>query len=308
MAIGDHVATFAGRPVVDFTSTEGRESPKKYVHRLRRDWDDERTVPDQIAEYTRQPWAGSVSALVIGIWEPEDIDIDSNAIVAALVEAAPRLPALRHIFLGDIVYEECEMSWITQGDVGPLLAAYPRLETFRVRGTNGLSFGSHLAHPALKTLIIESGGLPADLLTVFESAHLPELEHLELWLGSQYYGGISEAGPLTRLLHTERFPKLKYLGLRNSRIADQVAEAAAQAPILAQIHTLDLSLGTLGDEGGAALADSPRVSYLMKLDVHRHYMSDAMVARLQGLGIEVDVGEAQGYQEDVENRYNVVSE
>jgi hypothetical protein len=50
------------------------------------------------------------------------------------------LTNLRAIFLGDITYEENEISWIEQSDVSPLLRAYPALEVSRVRGGNSLEF------------------------------------------------------------------------------------------------------------------------------------------------------------------------
>ncbi|MFN8512832.1 MAG: hypothetical protein U0841_09645 [Chloroflexia bacterium] len=68
------------------------------------------------------------------------------------------MPRLTALFFGDIIVEESEISWIEQTDVSPLLAAFPQLEIFGVRGGNGLSFGQ-LRHDVLQTLIVETGGL-----------------------------------------------------------------------------------------------------------------------------------------------------
>src|SRR5262249_278787 len=87
---------------------------------------------------------------------------NSALVVKALVAARDRLPNLRAIFLGDIVSEECEISWIEQSDVSPLFAAYPQLEHFCVRGADGLSLGA-LKHDRLKSLIVQSGGLGANV-------------------------------------------------------------------------------------------------------------------------------------------------
>jgi hypothetical protein len=81
----------------------------------------------------------------------------------------------------------------------------------------------------------------------------------------------------------------------------------ATAPVLDHVRVLDLSLGTLGDVGAAALLASPAVARLQKLDIHHHYCSDEMVARLQGLGIEVDASE-QEREEDEDDRYVAVGE
>jgi hypothetical protein len=104
------------------------------------------------------------------------------------VAARDHLPNLTAIFLGDIIIEENEISWINQSDVSPLFTAYPALEHFRVRGGNGLIVGS-IRHERLKSLIIESGGLPAQVVRDVAAATLPALEHLELWLGTEEYGG-----------------------------------------------------------------------------------------------------------------------
>ena len=84
----------------------------------------------------------------------------------------------------------------------------------------------------------------------------------------------------------------------------------AGAPVLERLRVLDLSLGTLGDDGAAALLASPLVAQLDKLDIHHHYCSDEMMARLQAIGIEVDVSEREQEEEwDGErHRYVAVSE
>ena len=227
----------------------------------------------------------------------------------ALVAAREQLPNLKAIFLGDIISEENEISWINQSDVSPLFDAYPLLERFAVRGGTGLVFGS-LRHAHLKSLVIQSGGLDAGVVRAVSAAHLPELEHLELWLGVEAYGGNVTVDDLAPLLSGALFPKLSYLGLRDSEIADAIAAAVARAPVLERIRVLDLSLGTLTDEGAAALLASPAVARLEKLDLHHHFCSEAMMEKLRGLGIEVDVSQRQEEEEyDGERwRYVAVSE
>src|SRR5262249_24887366 len=186
-----------------------------------------------------------IIGLVVGAWEEMFEDGASARIVEALVVARDRLPNLRALFFGDIISEECEISWIRQTDISPLFDAYPRLEYFCVRGAEGLQLGA-LRHQNLKSLIIQSGGLGAAVTRAAISADLPALEHLELWLGTPEYGGTTAIADLEPLLSGTRFPSLGYLGLRDSAIADQIAVAIAPAPILERIRILDLSLGMLG--------------------------------------------------------------
>src|SRR5262249_10086031 len=202
-----------------------------------------------------------------------------------------------------------EISWIEQSDVSPILAAYPELEHFGVRGAQGLSLGT-LRHGRLKSLVVQSGGLPAELVRDVAAADLPELEPLELWLGEEQYAGTSTPSHLAPILSGGLFPKLRYLGLRDAERADEIAAAVATAPITERIRALDLSLGTLSDQGAMALLASPAVARLEKLDIHHHFVSKEMVKRLKALGIRVDASdpkEPDVYDDEV-HRYIAVSE
>jgi hypothetical protein len=142
------------------------------------------------------------------------------------------------------------------------------------------------------------------------SAELPALEHLELWLGSRQYGANTTVADLGPVLSGAIFPRLRYLGLRDSEIANEIAVALAQSPILERIRILDLSLGILDDAGAAALLASPGVAQLEKLDVHHHYCSVPTVDQLKRLSIKVDASDRQ--EPDIwngeEHRYVAVSE
>jgi predicted DNA-binding WGR domain protein len=273
------------------------------------DYDERKSLTDTLASFLAEPAAAMAQGLVIGSWGGvESVDQSSAPIVEALVAARDRLPNLKHLFLGDIVTEENEVSWIQQSDLSPLLEAYPRLEELRVRGSNGLSFGT-LKHKSLKALAVETGGLPVGVLREVCAAKLPALEHLELWLGEPNYGWDGTVEDLKPLLSGKLFPKLRYLGLRDSAIANDVAAAVARAPVLKKVRVLDLSLGNLGDEGAKALLGSPAVAKLEKLDIHHHFVSDEVVAQLKALGIEVDASEhMRPWDFDPDYRYIAVGE
>jgi len=270
--------------------------------------DDEPFV-ELLAQFTADFAARDVPALVVGDWGQAGAMNDSCSAVRALVAHADRLPNLRALFLGDIMMEESEMSWITHGDLSPLYAAFPRLEHLQIRGAEKLSLGD-LTLPGLKTLIIESGGLGSKVVQQVFEANLPNLEHLELWLGTDDYGGDTTVEDLEPLLDGVLFPKLSYLGLRDYESVDALAQAIGSAPILDRIKVLDLSLGNLSDEGGEALLASPKIRQLEKLDLHHHYLSDDMIAKFKALGIEVDLSERQEADEDGDEiyRYIAVSE
>jgi len=255
---------------------------------------------DQLEAFLADRNAPKVRSLVIGCWSYEGEG--SAGIIAALVAARDRLPALRSLFLGDIVFEEQEISWINQSDLTPLLTTFADLEELRVRGAGSLHFGV-FSHAKLRSLAIESGGLPGAIVRDICASRLPALEHLEFWLGSDSYGGDSTLADLEPVLSGRQFPKLRSLGLRDSPNADALAQAVVAAPITRQLEVLDLSLGNLGNEGAQALLGLPRDARLKKLDIHHHYVSDELLAQLQQLPFTLDASQQEAGGDDPDDRY-----
>ncbi|NAS20817.1 leucine-rich repeat domain-containing protein [Herbidospora sp. NEAU-GS84] len=230
-----------------------------------------------------------VRALVVGGW-----DADADAVVERLVAEAHRLPALRALFFGAIPQEALEISWINQTDVTPLLTAFPDLERLETRGGMGLRL-SPVRHERLRMLRAESGGLDGDFVRGVAACRFPALEHLELWLGVEEYGGDYTVDDLAPILSGDHLPALKHLGLQDSDRQDDVAAAVATAPIVARLDGLALSMGTLTDDGAEALLSGQPLTHLRRLDLHHHYLSDAMMARLRAALGSVDLDlEAQG--------------
>ncbi|WP_329138984.1 STM4015 family protein [Streptomyces sp. NBC_01476] len=234
-----------------------------------------------------------VRALIIGPWG-EVYDNDSGDVVEQLVAARDRLTGLQAVFIGDLEMEEAEISWIEQSDVTPLLTAFPGLREFGVRGGTGLRFPP-VRHEGLRTLVFQTGGLPAQVVRGVAASELPALEHLELWLGVESYGGDATVDDLAPILAGGRFPALRHLALRNSEIQDEIAAAVASAPVVAQVTSLDLSLGVLTDDGAAALLTGQPLIHLDRLDLHHHFVSEAVVQRvretLEPAGVKVDLSD-----------------
>jgi len=301
MTINERLTRFAGLPVVDFEpDREPPADPAAVAWRVAiSEYEDE--TEDQpsadfltrFAAFLDSPVAPAVTALVIGAWGYAAVNL---APLRQLREAAPRLPALRHLFIGDMTSEECEVSWIKQDDVTPLFEAYPELLTLRVRGTDGLELRP-VRHEALRELAFESGGLPGGIVRTVAECDLPALRHLELWLGTDNYGGDADVNDLAAILGGARLPALEYLGLRDAEIADEVAAALAGAPVVARLKTLDLSLGALSDVGATALLTGQPLTHLRRLDLHHHFLSEPMMARLRDelspAGVDVDLSDRQ---------------
>lgn len=313
MTISEHAEEFAGMPVREYDPEVGIDDPRGFAYRLMVTYDSAEsgeTMTAMLARFLEDPAASEVVALVIGVWENAyDPPFSSERIVEALASSAERLPSLRALFLGDVIGEECEISWIQQSDVTSLFDAYPLLEHFRVRGGSGLVIGA-LRHGNLKSLVVESGGLDAAVVRGVGASDLPSLEHLELWLGEENYGRTVTVADLTPILGGALFPALRYLGLRDCENANEIAAAVADAPILSKIEVLDLSLGDLDDTGARSLLASPGVARLEKLDIHFHYVSPEVVAELEALGVDVNAGDRQEPDDygDELHRYIAVSE
>ncbi|MFF4398495.1 STM4015 family protein [Streptomyces sp. NPDC001480] len=249
-----------------------------------------------------------VRALVIGQWG-EGYGDDSEDVVRCLVDARERFPALRAVFIGDLEMEEAEISWIEQSDVTPVLTAYPRLEEFGIRGGSGLLFPA-VRHEHLRTLRFEAGGLPGEVVRGVAASELPALEQLEMWLGVEEYGGDATVADLAPILDGGRFPALRHLGLRNSEIQDEIAAAVAGAPLVSRLTSLDLSLGTLSDEGVTALLGGRPLTHLERLDLHHNYVTEPVAQRIRAAlepsGVEIDLSEHN--DEDIDDRYTAVAE
>ncbi|MGW1274898.1 STM4015 family protein [Streptomyces sp. NPDC002491] len=306
MTIGEHLKALHGLPAYTFPGAEHKPRPVEpdaVAWRVGADvYDSDEKWTDAFARFCAAVDTTRVKALIVGAWE-EAYEEDPGVVVEALTAARDRFPALRALFLGDMVGEECEISWINQTDVTPLLTAFPALEELGVRGGSGLSFPA-VRHGALRRLVIETGGLPAEVVRGVAGSDLPALEHLDLWLGTPEYGGDSETADLEPILAGARLPHLRHLGLRNSEIQDAVAVAVAQAPVVARLEVLDLSMGVLTDEGAAALLDGQPLTHLKKLDLHHHYLGEQLQERvrqtLEAAGVEVDLdrGDAEEDAED----------
>ncbi len=306
MTFNSHAETFAGQTVADYP--EGKSGGTAW--RVSEPADDAIGEEAPLEEFRAKFEAfvadrgATVEALVIGAWGYAAF---RPAPLGQLCDAAPRLPRLRSLFLGDITFDECEVSWMKVGDVSPLVTTFPELETLQVRGGEDFRF-SPVGSDSLRRLVVQSGGLPAAFTTAVLASRFPELTDLELWLGTDEYGGDTTIADLRPLLDGTLFPRLRRLGLRNAEIADEIAAAVAQAPIVARLESLDLSMGTLGDQGAAALLAGQPLTHLRELNLAHHYMSEEVAAAVVAAlpDVQVDVSDPQ--EDDEGERYTAVSE
>lgn len=297
MSYYEHLTTFAGQEVVDFNDESDWAGPDK-AYRLAEEYDDETSLEDRLQALVSQPEVARLRALVIGAWSGACEGGGAEGIVGRLAELAHELPGLRALFLGEMTMEECELSWINQTEVTPVLQAYPNLETLRIRGSEGLSFGK-VSHAHLKELAIESGGLRRSVLREVFSCEFPELEHLELLLGEENYGWDGSVEDLQPLLSGKLYPKLKYLGLMNATIANDIAAVVVNSPMVHRIETLNLGMGNLDNEGVKSLLGLAGRKNLKTLDISHHYATEEAIEELRKwISAQVIANDPQGIEDD----------
>ncbi len=244
------------------------------------DDDAEESASEIVELLLRHPSGRFLHELVIG-FDGMPGDSDLGGVIRALAEQM--VPSLRTLFLGDFEYpDECEMSWFEVGDLSELWRALPRLQHLIVQGNMTLG---EIAHDKLERLELRTGGLPAAAARSVSAAKLPAIRHLEVWYGSDGYGGDSSVLDVTPLLARHDLPALRHLGLRNCEYTDEICDAIARSRLLRQLEVLDLSMGTMSDDGVEAMvAHADAFRHLKTIDVSKNWISNDGLAKLRKLG------------------------
>jgi hypothetical protein len=159
-------------------------------------------------------------------------------------------------------------------DISPVLSVYPDLEILHIRssGRHNALYFSEWRHEKLKALRIESSGLNRSAITSLCQLELPALEYLELWTGSDEYGSDSTIDDIMPIIAGDVFPHLRYLGVKNCEYTNEVASILAKSPLLEQLIELDLSMGTLTNDGLFRLLQSPTINELDKLNINDNFI------------------------------------
>ena len=223
-----------------------------------------------------------------------------------------RFSNLKALFIGayelanyDIIY--AYPVW----NISIILKAFQKLELLQLRcGEENRDYPywryfTQFKHESLKAVILETKGLSREQVAQIFTLELPDLEHLELWIGNDNdddYEANTSIEHLAPILSGEIFPKLYYLGLRNCEYADEIAIAIVNSPLINKIKILDLSLGFLTDAGATALLNCPAINDLDILNIASNRLSKTMVDKLMQLDTEV-VADNQNIYKTVSNRY-----
>ncbi|MDR2486357.1 MAG: WGR domain-containing protein, partial [Clostridiales Family XIII bacterium] len=208
-------------------------------------------LADRILNDKRLP---ELKAITIGAWGSTYENSPAD-ILNMMIANKEKFSHIEYLFVGDMDYEICEISWINQCDYGPLLKALPQLQTLIIKGSQGLSLGDCPEHDNLKELQIICGGLPENIANELIDSRLPNLEKLVLYLGVDEYGLGVTRGHLEDLASKSLFPKLKSIGFTNAELGfqDEIVALLLKSDLLPQLEEIDISCGALTDEGGQLL-------------------------------------------------------
>ncbi len=294
--IEDNIKEYHGKPIKRFQS--GDSIDPSFGYSMYQDYDegDDDTIPNLLKEIIDNKQAHQLHTLVIGAWN-ESYDSSCQHILDFLVANKDSFQHLEAFFCGDMVSEECEISWIIQANYEAFLNSYPKLKHFGVRGGNDLVLGK-VDHSNLESLLIETGGMSKAVVNSVMTAQLPALQSLKLWLGTDEYGGDSEINQFRPVLFGDQFPNLQYLGLMNCDYVDEIALTLKDATVLDRIKTLDLSMGTLSDAGAQELLHNDKLLQLAHLNLRYHFLSDAMLKQMQTkFGAKVNLADQEDEDE-----------
>lgn len=190
---------------------------------------------------------------------------------------AASLPRLR---LGDVA-DDIDLAHHYVGDLEIISHSFPGLRSLEIRSggdnDNELVLAG-LALPKLERFVLETCELTPTRLRDLLVADLPSLRELVLWFGSgthNHPATVDDVAPLFALPLTQ-------LGLCNTLLSNELIAPLARSPMAGRLTRLDLSRGTLDDNGAAALVGhAGKFSRLRELDVDQNYLSAEAIEELR---------------------------
>jgi uncharacterized protein (TIGR02996 family) len=250
----------------------------------------------------RLPAARLLRELTIGLINDEDGQPDWSAVVGAIAESTvPSSLRVLRISCGGY-----QISWTQLGDLSKVYPKAPRLEELYIK-MGAMDFGK-IDLPELRVFEVVTGGFTKGNLKSVLTARWPKLEKLVLYFGDDNYGGDCEIGDLKPILDGKNLANVRTLGLANAQFSNDIAAALPTSKILKQLRVLDLSKGTLDDEGAGHIVEhGAAFKHLEVLDVSENYITDGMLDRLATICKTVKRDGNQGDQ-DADDRYVQVAE
>lgn len=257
---------------------------------------------DKFKTFLKDPQVSNVEALICQGWHgfySSNLIKGCSRSIKMLIDVREQLSNIKALFIGDDQQREYMKSYLELGNITPILSAYPKLEILQLRGylsgrTENIDKFRITQHNNLKTLIIETACIEDTAIAQISEVCMPTLEYLELWFGrSSKYCVDKVIDSLLPLFSSELTPNLIYLGLRSCDWANEIAYYITESPIIEKLKILDLSMGSLTDEGASILLNCPGVNKLHTLNISNNCISSEMVEKISQLKCRV-IADSQG--------------
>lgn len=276
------------------------DKTKKYYYDYEDYEDSEKDAGSLAEEILNDPELSSIKNIIVGCWG-ESYDNSCQPILDKFAENSEKLSHIEGLFIGDMDSEECEVSWIEQGNYSELLKSLRNLKHLTIKGSTNLSLGE-LNHSELESLEIICGGLPKSVIQEIANSNLPKLKKLNLYIGVEEYGFDGSIDDIKKLTQNRNVKNLEYLGLCDSDIQDEIVESVFSAFDFPNLKILDFSNGTLSDKGAQLILDNAdKLNKLELLDLHYHFITDDFVDKLKKLPIRINLDEQQENDDEYGN-------
>ena len=149
---------------------------KTYSHDYEQYSDENKSAQAIVEEILADPDLPGLKEIVVGNWGGA-WEEDCQELIDGIVENAERFSHIERLYIGDMGFEECEVSWIMQGNYSALWKALPHLKELTIKGSMELELGN-VEHEELESLTIICGGLPVYVIESIQKARLPKLKKL----------------------------------------------------------------------------------------------------------------------------------
>lgn len=237
-----------------------------------------------LSRLLKHPAGRLIRELELGLPPSDDVDWAYDVVIPALVGSGT-LPLLRVLDMTPDAEFMDQDSWRAVGDLSGLWAVAPQLREVRLKGSGNDQASSKLGTvvaPFLEKFIHISSGLSKGVPISLGKATLPELRHLELYIGQEDYGNTCSVKSFAGILEGKGLPRLEYLAIANSEWERELIVALARAPVVKRLRTLDLTKGTMWREAAQALLEhASSFRHLELLDLSDNYFDDEQCAAIK---------------------------
>ncbi|SNT24955.1 hypothetical protein SAMN05446037_10625 [Anaerovirgula multivorans] len=282
------------------------KNSKKYFYDYEDYEDGDKDAHTMAEEILSDPEIKELKEIIIGCWG-ESYENSVQSILDELVANKEKILHIESLYVGDMTFEECEVSWIEQGNYSELISELPNLKHLTIKGSNGLSL-KNLNHQNLESLEIICGGLPQSVIEEIAESYLPKIKKLNLYFGVENYGFDGDIEDIKKLLQNPHLKNLKYLGLGNSEIQDEIVEVTLNSEMISNLEILDFSNGTLSDKGAQIIIDNiDKLKHLQLLNLHYNFITDEYIEKLKKLPIQINLDE-QMENDDEYGNYPMLTE